>query len=431
MSFLNKLKKSKLFKETITYTLVNVLDKSIPFLLLPIYSRILPSSELGIFMVYQALYQIFIPFVTLSLDNSIVINYYHFAIDKFKSYFSNIFYFFIFFYIAIYILIFSISSYFSSLLDFSSWGILMILNIIFFQYINDITLNLWRVERKAIKYGLFTIIQTLLKNSIGFIFVIYFAHGWKGIVEGHLAGVIIMSLFSLSLFIKKGYLKFHFKELKSSIIEALRISLPLSIHRVAAWLGNAINRVIINKKMGAKATASFGIGSTFNMILTILIDALNKAYGPELYSNLKILDSKIQFKIVRLTCVYYFLIISLTLFLAIFGYFTVDIIFGEKYVTTKLFIIPLTISAGLNGLYKLHVNYIFFTKKTFYITAITVITAIINIPLAYFLISAYGILGGAYSLLIVNFMYYILALYFSNRLVKMNWLENLKKIAHV
>jgi Na+-driven multidrug efflux pump len=60
-----------------------------------------------------------------------------------------------------------------------------------------------------------------------------------------------------------------------------------------------------------------------------------------------------------------------------------------------------------------------------------VITAIINIPLAYFLISAYGILGGAYSLLIVNFMYYILALYFSNRLVKMNWLENLKKIAHV
>jgi O-antigen/teichoic acid export membrane protein len=288
-----------------------------------------------------------------------------------------------------------------------------------------------RVERKAINYGIFTIVQTLLKNSIGFIFVLFCSHGWKGIVEGHLLGTSIMGIFSVIIFIKKGYLKLNFIDFKSSVLEALKISIPLSLHRIAAWLGNAINRVIVNKKMGSNATASFGIGSSFNMILTILIDALNKAYGPELYSNLKDLNPKLEFKIVKLTCIYYVLIILLTITMTLLGYFLVDIIFGDKYIDTKSYIIPLTISAGLNGLYKIHVNYIFFTKKTIYITSITIITAVINVPLSFFLISSFGILGGAYSLLFVNFMYYGLSIYFSNKLIKINWMENLKKIIHV
>ena len=381
-------------------------------------------------MLYQALYQLFIPFVTLSLDNTIIVNYYHLTLEKFKAYFSTVFYFFIALYLVLYISVFFLSNVLADWLEFSSWGILMIMSIIFFQYINDIALNLWRVERKAIKYGAFTIIQTLLKNSTGFIFVIYFSHGWKGLLEGHLVGVALMGFFSLILFYKKGFLKFNTENIKATIFDALKISVPLTLHRIAAWLGNAINRVIINKKIGAAATASFGIGSTFNMILTILLDALNKAYGPELYSNLRVLDSQVRLKVVKLTAVYYAIIIFTTVLLTVIGYFLVETIFGTKYTDTKSFIIPLTLSAGLNGLYKIHVNYIFFTKKTFYITSITVITAVINIPLSYFLIVHYGILGGAYSLLIVNFMYYILSIYFSNKLIQMDWKHNLKKIIH-
>jgi O-antigen/teichoic acid export membrane protein len=68
--------KAKLFQHTVIYTGINIFDKTIPFLIIPILTRLISKEEIGLYTLYQTLFQILIPILTLSIDNTIIINYY-------------------------------------------------------------------------------------------------------------------------------------------------------------------------------------------------------------------------------------------------------------------------------------------------------------------------------------------------------------------
>ena len=56
-------------------------------LLLPIVTRQLTVDEFGIFVLFQAIASIILPISTLSIDSSILLNYYKIQKDKFNKYF--------------------------------------------------------------------------------------------------------------------------------------------------------------------------------------------------------------------------------------------------------------------------------------------------------------------------------------------------------
>ena len=83
----------------------------------------------------------------------------------------------------------------------------------------------------------------------------------------------------------------------------------------------------------------------------------------------------------------------------------------------------LIIAALFKGFYKLHVHYILFTKKTTQLTKITFFTGLINLGLSYVLILNFGLIGAAYSLVIINFLQYVLSFNIGNKLVPMPWFK--------
>ena len=110
--------------------------------------------------------------------------------------------------------------------------------------------------------------------------------------------------------------------------------------------------------------------------------------------------------------------------------FFVGFLFGDEYLSTREFLFPLVLASMLKGFYKLHVNYIMFTKKTLNVTKITLSTGVLNLGLSYYLVSSFGIMGAAYALLLVNALQYISAFYIGNKLIPMPWfyfLNNWKK----
>lgn len=421
---ISNLKNSRLVKETFSYTFINVLEKIIPFLLLPIYTRLLSKEDVGYFVLYQALFPLVVPLLTFSLQNAVFLNYFKINKEKFSSYFTSIFILFlgISFFLGANFLWFS--DQIAQLSGFTSWGVKLLFFLAFFQFVNNLRQGLWRNQRKVRQFGVFTILLSICKNGVGLLLILYGGFEWEGILIGHLIGYLGFSLVAIYTFYKEAYFISKLSDLKENFRDGFKISFPLSLHKLSAWLGTTISRVFIAKKMGPGFTASFGVASTFNVICTVLFDALNKAYAPALFEKLKNYKPNLNKSLIRMNFIYYLLIITTTIAITIIGYYCVGFVFGDQYESTKYFIIPLTLSAGFNGLYKIHVNYIFFTKKTYFITIITVLTAALNIPLAYFLIVNYGLIGAAYSMLLSNFIYYALAYIISQRLFPLKFWNN-------
>lgn len=418
------IRKSRLVKESFAYTLINILDKTIPFILLPIITRILPKEEVGYYVLYQSIFEIFVPIVTLKLETSVILNFFRLRKKQFVDYFTSTVYLFLAFFLILVSVAWLASGWIYKLTELPSSTLPFLFSILFFFFIVNMRTSLWRNQHKVKLFGFFQVSLTLVKNSIGLFLIYFFNFGWHGIIAGHLIGFAVFSIIAIYFYSKDSFFVLVPKNFKSYIKDALRISVPLSFHKLAAWLGSSLNRVIIAKKIGANATASFGIGSTFYTIANVLYDALNKAYVPALFEKLANFNSNTQASIQKMIRFYYFIIIGITLFLCVLGYFSVGIIFGSEYESTRDFLIPLTLAAGLTGLYKVHVNFLFYEKKTILILIISVSTAILNIPVAFYLIINYGLIGAAYALLAVNFIYYILAMLFSKRMRKNYFLRN-------
>ncbi|GMQ27762.1 oligosaccharide flippase family protein [Algoriphagus confluentis] len=409
---------SKLFKETSFYTSINILDKVIPFFLMPIYTRIISKEEIGYFVLYQALVQLFFPILTLSLQNAVVLNFFNLKRKEFSEYFTSSLFFFLIAFLIISSLLIYYSDIFIALSGFVKIGFYFIIVIIFLKYLTELRQGLWRNQKKLKEYGVFTIIQTILRSLFSIGFVIYFNLGWEGILLGYFIGYLLMSIYSLLSFFKDGYLNFNSVFSTSYVKDAFKISYPLSLHSISAWSGTTINRVIINNVMGAKFTADFGVASTYNVISTVLFDALNKAYVPNLFERLSRGFDLPNQQLKGMIRFYNFSIIGVTLIISFAGYYSVGLLFGKEYLDTRIFIFPLTLASGFVGLYKIHVNFIFYSKKTLYVTLITLITAIINLPISLYLIFKFGLLGAAYSILLINFLYFILSLLISLNLRK-------------
>ena len=405
--------RSKLLRDTASYSIINILDKAIPFLIMPIISRVLTKEDMGYYSLYQVTFQILIPILTLCLEYPIYINYFKIDKDKYPQFFSTGVWLTIFVFIATTIISLLFFNQLSSLFGLNKTWLFVTYIIVFLNYFCQLRLILWQQQQKPHSYGLFSVPFVLIKNILGLLIILLSNIGWQGIIIGHLIGQVIFCSIAIVSFVKEGYLILYFD--KKEISKQIKVGVPVCIHKISGWLSHSLNRIIINSLLGASATGSYGIGATFGTIVTVIEDAVNKAYAPYLFEQWSKYNNERKKKLTKLIVTYYSLFISFGVFLSLIGYFGVGFIFGEKYTDTRHFIIPIVLSSVINGLYKLHVNFIFYTEKTHLVATNTIICAILNIFVAYIFTYFWGLWGAAVSTIIIQFILYLLTIIVSHK----------------
>jgi len=418
MNFIKFIDK-KIVSHAFLFTVFNIIEKAIPFLILPIITRILPKNEIGLFILYQTIIEILIPIVTFNIDSAILLKYYKLKESDFSGYFSNGILVFTAVYLLYLLFSFLLGSNLSNFLSFPKEGLFYASAIIFFRFYSQLMQNILRVKYKVFHYGYFTIFISLIKYSSGLILITLFDHNWVGLLQGNLISYFLAFMISLYYFYHNKLITYEI--LTTNLKSYFKLGFPLTLHKSGLWLGNTANQIIIANKLGPSSNASYGIGSTFSVIISVIEDAINKSFVPHLYD--KLISNKIEIKkeIVKINYILYIVIISLSIIMAVIGYNFIDLIFGKEYLDTRIFIYPLVFSSLFKGLYKIHINYIFFKEKMFTITKITLFTGILNLILSIFFINYFGLLGAAYSLLITSLIQYLLAFYVGNKLIPLPW----------
>lgn len=278
---------------------------------------------------------------------------------------------------------------------------------------------MFQVKKQPKYYGIYSLSQSITKNGLMLLFVVFFDMKWDGMILGYIIGYFLFFLISIFLFNKT---RLFTKSInKEFIIDNIKVGFPLSLHLASGWLSSSATRIIVSSLLGTAATGSFGIGATIGMVVLFIQDSFNKAFIPFLFEKLNNFNIEIEKQLIRLTYIYNISLLLFSLIIGVFGYFFLETIFGVAYSEGKVVVLFIALAHAFNGMYKMHVNYIFFVKKTHLIFIISTTTGSLNIILSYLFINSWGLIGAAISLCVINIVGYLLAWYIGNRVYPMNW----------
>ena len=416
--------KRKLFKNTFIYTGASVINKAIPFFLLPIMTRYLTPTDYGIVATFNVLLAVMVVFVGLSMHGAINVNFFKLNKNELKEYIGNVFSILFSNFLLIFIIVYILKSYFSFFTKFPENWIPYIVLVALFQSIFAIALGLWRVEQKSLPYGLFQISRTILNVSLSVVFVVLLDWGWQGRILGVIATSVIFGILSIFVLYKREYIKFYFN--KKYIKDALFFGIPLIPHALGGWIITGIDRIFINSMVGVDATGIYTVGYQVGMIIGLLAHSFNLAWSPFLFEKLKENNYSTKVKIVKFTYLYDVGIILLALILSFIAPYFLKFFVSENFYFAYKYVLWIALGYAFHGMYFMVVNYIFYIKKTYILAWVTFSSAGINVVLNYFFIKANGAIGAAQATTITFFVQFIMVWMLSAKVYKMPW--NLWKI---
>lgn len=419
LSLIRKVRASSVARQAGTYFAFKLLDKAVPFLLLPIVARALGPSEYGVFVLFQAIAGLVLPLMTLSVDSSILLNFFKVSERAFPVYFSSGYRLLLISAFVVVVGLWLGRDPIAALWGFPAEAIVLVAAFCFFQFHTNLAMNLYQVRRQPVRYGVFSVGLTLSKNALMLVLVLGMNMGWYGVAIGYTVAQGAFAVAAEILFLRQGLLQARVRRVY--IWDNVKVGYPLSAHQLGAWGASSATRVIVAALLGSASAGSFGVGAAVAMLVMFVQDAFNKAYVPYLFDQLEDERPESQRALVRLTYGY---VLGLSVFGLVtggIGVLLLEPVFGADFADGTVVVVPLCLAYVFEGAYKMHVNYIFYSKRTYLILLITVTTGLVNIGLSLLLIRTYGLLGSALSLCIVNACAYVLAWVVGQKVHPMPW----------
>lgn len=415
----------KNIKNFFSYALGDLFVKGILFISLPLLTRIMSPEQYGKLSIINAAVLIFYVFVSLNLQSA-VLN--RIMSDKcgFNDYLSTCLYFLIPFHIILVCISPYISKYLSPILGIEDQDFQWILIIcILLSYIYIYTSYLQGVE-KGKEYVIFNIVNKLGELALIFIFA-YFIHREKYLSKIYAQIIICIPFFIYIWFKLKPFLNanFNLKDLKI----ALFFGVPLIVHVLSNSLLAQVDRIIINNQLGNKAAGIYSFAYNIGMGISVVIMAWNSSWQPQLYKFINNGESEKIRSVNKASTIVVFMISTLFI---LFSKEIVMFLSTDSYYE-GINIIPLIIIGNAYiHIYLIYVNFVFFNKKTIFISLATLAALAVNVFGNYLLIPAYGITGAALSTVLAYILLSVVHLINSklNASKKMHVCINFKPIAY-
>lgn len=419
VSIIHTIKKSKLLKSSVIYTFSSAINSAIPFLFLPILTRILSPEEYGILAMFQICVSIIVPLVGLNLEGAIARKYYEDENSNFSSFvgaasilstLSTIFlllFFFIF------------SSEISILTKIPETYIVAIVILAYLRFIMLVLLTVFQVKIKPFNYGVIQVLHSALSVGVTMYLLFYLSLTWEARILGQIYAAILIAIVSLIILRKNNYISL--KIMKSDVKYAISFGGPLIPHAIGSVGLVVIDRFFLTELIGLEATGFFTIAYQLGAVISLITISFNNAFVPWLFENLNKNDFNVNRKIVKITYTYFISILAISLFLIVFFPSIMKIIIGQKFHSIDQYSFLIIIGFSFQGLFFMVTNYLYYVKKTYLQSLISFSIIGIKIPITYFAIKKFGISGAAWSFLLTYFLFFIITWIISSKIYPMPW----------
>jgi len=419
-AFIVGLTKTKLVQNAAIYTGAEVLNKAIPFVLLPVMTRYLTPADYGVVATFTAFVSILGVFVGLGAHGAVTVNFFRLHSNEISKYIANVLLILLISGGVVLFLLFVLQDLIVTKLSITSAWIFMGLLLAAGQFITSINLILWQMEERATAYAVYQIAQTALNVIVTLILVAGFRLGWFGRLAGIATATVLFAVMSLGFIFWRGYVKFEVNG--SYIRDALNFSVPLIPHDLSGWLRTGVDRFLLASILGMSATGLYAVGYQVGFVIGVVAAAVNLAWRAFLFNKLIHIGETGKIKLVKAIYGYCAVILFLSVTLGVVSPWLVKVFLGKNFKSASGFVLWIALGYAFDGMYYMVVNQVFFMKKTKWLAPITFSSGILHVILSYTLIKLNGPIGAAQATALSFLISLIMVWILSARVYPLPWL---------
>jgi len=415
----------KVLRNTLIYTVGNILPQAVAFILLPIYTKYLPPAEYGIvnsMVVIQALLGILFSF---ALDRSIIRLYWDYKSEQDRKAFLGT--------ISIAIMFISILFFFSSLI-FSRVLQKIFPDISFYPYyfftlITTFSFNMsllaksfYRLKNLAFKYFVISVFELLLTTGFTLWFIIGKEGMGLGVIKGKMIAFLVLIPVYLVIILDHISLKFKFNMFKN----ALFYTLPTIPTLFAAWMLGQSDKIFIADYLTLDDVGIFSLSRRIAGLITMVAGAFMLAYHPMYFELANSEDqNRAKLKLFKYNNVFILTIIFMSFLLVFFSKEVVVLFLNERYHSSFKYIPWLVVAVLIGSISSTIIGASFQqSKKMKQDMYIGIMSAVITGVLYYFLIRVYGLYGMIFATVLSTLIIFVGAYLYAKKkcyFIPFNW----------
>jgi len=412
-ALLRKINDNQTFRNGILFTFFSFLNNGISFILLIILAKFISPDGYGKLNLFNTFITIVSIVISLSSNGYISVSFFRKSKEDFSKVINSVFIIttVCFLFVLSFQLLFS--GIFVHYVGLSINYQLIALLICYFQIFNSVNLDIWRLEEKPVKYGLYSLSIATLNFAITLLLVISYKQGWVGRLDAQFSVALIYFVISLFFLVRRRLLTFVLPKWKL-IKETLLFGLPLVPHLASGWIRQGLDQYIVNFYHNVSDVGLFGFAFNFANIILIIGAAFNASNSVYIFKSLAnpSIDTDIKLKKQTRLMILFFIVLTLLIFIVSYLFIYNAL---PKYKGSLIYLFPLCISTFFQSIYLLYVNYLFYYKKTEILMYITFSVSILHLSLSYFL-TRYSIQYTAYISLVSSALIFFLVFFYSKKI---------------
>ena len=306
-----------LVKQTILYSVGEIIPKIIAFILLPVYTHYLSPSDYGVLSYTNTVVTFLFVFISLALNSFVLRHYFelHNEIDK-KKLLGNIFLFVGFVNICLLGLAFlflpRLLNYYNIQVPWNPYFKLALL-INFFEVFSIIPLVMYRVKQQATYFLALSLSRVLLQCALTYYFVVVSRQGLIGSYYAQLLPLILYFFIYWFLIIKNVSLNISVDQIK----KGLKFSLPLLPGALSYIALSLSDRFILERWVSVSEIGIYNVAYVLSQSLNVVIQSGYKAIEPEIFKRYNTPD--FDFFIKQAKSYFLFIVYTGAMFLTLFS----------------------------------------------------------------------------------------------------------------
>jgi O-antigen/teichoic acid export membrane protein len=384
-----------LVRNSTIYLTSSLIASAVPFILLPILTRLLSPEEYGLVAIFTALTAGLTGLIGLCVTGSAERKFYDAGISE-----SNLSQ-----YNSVCLILVILSMFFTlaaanifdtyvvELVGISANWIYLAIISTAANIIIAFRMGQWQIRNRALAYSVLQLFSAGLNLTLSLVFVFVFLLGAEGRMKAIVAtnvlvaGISVYSIFRQKL-IAASALNFAY------VKEALAYGIPLIPHVLGNFFLASADRLVIGAYLGMSEVGIYLVAVQISSILLLIFMSINKALTPWLFSILKENDPVELTEVVKKIYLLLFLLVLIGVSLTFADNYLIGLV-GSQYVEASSIIGYLLFGQVFGGMYLLFTNLIFYAKKTGSLSVVTILTGSAHIFLVFMLLPDFGLIGAA------------------------------------
>lgn len=410
LKILNKYKHMSVpAKAAVWYTLCNLFQKGISFIIIPIYTRILTTAEYGEYSSFQAWSNILVIFATLNLycgvftkamvDKEGERDCYTSSMQGLSTILTSVLF-----------LIYSVAhNFWDSILQMGTITIILM----FVYFIFYPAFSFWSVrQRVEYKYKLMVIVTLMVSiaTPLVSILLLYMTSlRADAVIWGYLFVQILVGGYLYIYQFIRGRVFYN----KKYWLYAIRFNVPLIPHYLSLIILGQADRIMIKEYCGKDKTGIYSLAYQVSMLMNIFVNAINNSLVPWTYEKMKQKEYQSIKTVTKKLCI----AISVMTIMAVLVAPEIVYILGGRQYLAAIWVIPaVALSVYFTFCYGLFSNVEFYFGETKFVMAASVIGALLNIVLNVLFIPKVGFIAAGYTTLVCYLVFMIMHFLFMRRI---------------